>query len=105
MPIRRAIFRFSPGFGALVVSASLTAQTAPKFSGTWVIDQDKTAARSGGSAAGVTNKAAGDARAAAGRGVMVAEWTITQTPASLTIEHPLAGGTVQKFVYKLDGSE
>lgn len=68
----------------LAASVALLAQTAttPNLSGTWVI---KTSAPP--------------------RGTMVAEWTITQTTGALVITHALAGGAVQKFIYKLDGSE
>jgi hypothetical protein len=95
--------------GVFAAAALAAAQTPPNLAGTWVLDRDKTAARSaapsGMRAGGPDGRAGAAAVGARGGPATPPEWRITQTAAALRAERALPNGTTQTLVYKLDGSE
>jgi hypothetical protein len=79
----------------LVLAVGLSAQDKPNFSGTWVLDEAKTAAaRKPGPATG----------AGGGVALPIGRIVITQTPASLTVERE-ALGKVIRYSFTIDGPE
>ena len=109
---------------AVLTAVTLSAQAKPDFSGTWVMNVEKTAALNGGRTGGATmgpvsagggSMSASGSPPAGGNTMSVAgaagargpaaplELAIAQTAATLTIER--SGALPQKFVHKLDGTE
>lgn len=100
--------------GCLVMTSAVFAQTTANLAGTWVTDNDKTAA----ARAAMDAPAAGGSLAPRGGGgggswmgsitaggpTATPEWTVTQTAASVLIVRPLPDGTSQRFDYKLNGT-
>ena len=81
----------------LAFAVSVMAQAKPDFSGKWVMDPASApAAPAGGGGGGRGGRGGG-----AGFGM---EFTVTQTPAALTVTR-MQGGNEVKAVYNLDGSE
>jgi hypothetical protein len=85
---------------ALLVSAGLSAQTAPSFVGKWTLVADPAAAPPAGGGGG----GRGGGRGGMGGGFCAAECTIAQDGTTLTVTR-MAQGTEMKTMYKLDGSE
>lgn len=84
----------------LAVAVGVFAQAKPNFTGSWVMDpaQSQMGGGPGGGAPG-----GGAPGGGGGRGFGAGPQKITQTAAELVIERTM-GETVQKTVYKLDGT-
>ncbi|HEX5217268.1 MAG TPA: hypothetical protein VFV98_17530 [Vicinamibacterales bacterium] len=108
---------FTAGLATLLLTAVLTAQAKPEFSGTWVLDVAKTTQLNGGRSGGMApagsmgggamsngSTGGGNVLTPAGAPAPPMELKIAQTAAALTIERQTPMGP-QKFVHKLDGSE
>jgi hypothetical protein len=99
------------GVLAVVFAATVVTEAPPNFSGTWVLNPDKTAAllatRSGATIAAPTNGAVSADGSVSGAMALPAagrqEQTITHTLTSLTIERSLPSER-QKYIFKLDGT-
>jgi len=90
----------------LALAVGVLAQGKPNFAGKWVLDpaQSQMGGGPGGGAPGGAPPGGGAPGGGGGRGGFGAgPQTITQTAAELVVERTM-GETVQKTVYKLDGS-
>jgi hypothetical protein len=95
-----------------VSAAALAAQTKPDFNGTWDVNPEKTAAdraaaattSPGGGGGGGLRGGGGNSMSAVGATAPM-PYVIKQTARELTITRDFGDGTVQKWVYRLDGSE
>lgn len=98
------------GTTVLFVTTSLAAQARPDLSGSWDINNQKTAAARAAAAPAPAGGAAGGVRGgissmSGGAGAAPMPFVIAQTAQAVTITRDLGDGTVQKWVYKLDGTE